>query len=123
MPDTMHLAPHLAGDLRRLPGGNPSLRAALASGSGNRMCPYFPLGMYPEARLGSYPKPPRYLLHRALGALVPYTVGTGGVRVSHGMDSARRHNSAPTEDMVSGESFLPNLQHISPGRGDLRSEP
>ena len=28
------------------------------------------------------PNPPRYLLYRALGALVPYIVGTWGVRVT-----------------------------------------
>ena len=36
-------------------------------------------------QFGSYlPLTPRYLLYRALGALVPYIVGTWGVRVLQG---------------------------------------
>ena len=34
-----------------------------------------------EVETDTYPKPRRYLLYRALGALVPYIVGTWGVRV------------------------------------------
>ena len=33
-----------------------------------------------QLNVSAFPKPPRYLLYRALGALVPYIVGTWGVR-------------------------------------------
>ena len=72
-------------------------------GAGNMIVAPAPFGLKAEGLphlFSSTPKPGRYLLYRACWALVPYIVGTWGVRDRSFCRSARRRRGAPCESTL-----------------------
>ena len=53
----------------------------------------------------SNPLTPRYLLYRALGVLVPYIVGTWGVRECPSKSNSQRSRGGPPSGLAFGPSY------------------